>query len=226
MASYFKLRAGATEVFSLDWTSDIAGETLLTSVWAVPAGITLVSNAFTAAGLVTFRVTGGTEGQVYRLTNTVTTATRTAVADAVVYVEAVSAGGAYLSAPDAEARLFARFGLEVSLSAGDLDAASDEVDGAGPFLGAPYTYPQARQFPRSHLRGADIAGVVPDAVLDFVALRAAHLAQADPTVPVRSEGVGDVSVTYASPKGTRLDTLLAASFRELTNYRRRTGVLA
>lgn len=62
--------------YSRDWTDWLAdGETLTASSWAVPSGITQTTPApsFTAAGVATIWLTGGTVDVVYRITNHVTT---------------------------------------------------------------------------------------------------------------------------------------------------------
>ena len=61
--------------YTFDWddTHLEAGETISTSVWAVsPSGPTLSGDANTTTTATTF-ISGGTAGNVYMLTNTVTT---------------------------------------------------------------------------------------------------------------------------------------------------------
>ncbi|MDP9474440.1 MAG: hypothetical protein M3R38_01855 [Actinomycetota bacterium] len=133
----------------------------------------------------------------------------------------------YLSGADASARIAARFGLTgFAIPDGYAEMASDEVDGAGPFVGQTYAEPQALAFPRTYRAPRDAAGVVPEAVLDYVALRAAQLSQPSPSAPIQSHSVGDVSRTYASPKRERLDVLVSQARRGFAKYRRKTGVLA
>lgn len=59
--------------YSVDWTDWLAGDTIATSVWVVPTGITKDSdtNDTTSA---TIWLSGGTEGDDYQLTNRITTA--------------------------------------------------------------------------------------------------------------------------------------------------------
>ena len=96
------------------------------------------------------------------------------------------------------------------ISGGDLRAASDELDAMGPFVDSPSDPTQERQWPRN-APGSSGPGM-PDAVLDWVALRAYQLSS-DDEPPVRSEGAGGVSVSYAVPKlsqsGKRMERLLA-----------------
>jgi hypothetical protein len=64
--------------YSFDWSDWLGGETILTSEWIVPAGITLQNEAVDAPGQITTIVlSGGTAGETYLITNRITTATRT-----------------------------------------------------------------------------------------------------------------------------------------------------
>ena len=62
-------------VFSCDWTQRLAtGETLATSSWVVASGLTNVADSILAGNLKTaIKLSGGTAGQKYVCTNTVTT---------------------------------------------------------------------------------------------------------------------------------------------------------
>lgn len=59
-------------IFGIDWADYLGADTILTSSWTVPAGVGQVSNAFTDT-LATIKLSGGTLGQVYRITNRITT---------------------------------------------------------------------------------------------------------------------------------------------------------
>lgn len=61
--------------YAVKWTTWLeAGETIATSTWIVPAGITQATPPpGEAAGVATIWLSGGTLGQVYRVTNRVTT---------------------------------------------------------------------------------------------------------------------------------------------------------
>jgi hypothetical protein len=86
----------------------------------------------------------------------------------------------YLNAGQARDRLSSRFGITADPKDGDLDAASDELDARGPFIGEKYApSTQARAFPRDVTVLGDTAGVVPERVLDWVALRAYQLSIED-----------------------------------------------
>ncbi len=124
---------------------------------------------------------------------------------------------AYLTAPAARERLSNRFGITANPLDGDLDAASDELDARGPFLGERYaSNEQARAFPRSVTAPGDTVGVVPERVLDWVALRAYQLGQED-LPPVSGEAVLDDQVRYARPKKSRVERLMKSL---LVPYRR------
>lgn len=66
--------------YGFDWAHDdygspglIAGDTLASSTWIVPVGIVKNSDIFTAEGLTTIWISGGTDKTSYTLTNRVTT---------------------------------------------------------------------------------------------------------------------------------------------------------
>lgn len=123
----------------------------------------------------------------------------------------------YLTPEAAAARLTA-IGIASTPTAPLLTLASDEVDAAGPFIGGKTVFDQPRQFPRFP------DTTVPDAVLDYVALRAAELS-IEPEAPVTSEGAGGVSVSYATPKKSRLQVLRESAGRSVGAYALRVGSL-
>lgn len=100
----------------------------------------------------------------------------------------------YLTADEIIDRLEERFGYqEAEILDGDADAASDDLDSMGPFLGLKAVSTQEREFPRYG------TAAVPPRVLDWIALRAYQLAT-DDEAPVSSESAGRVSVSYFRPK--------------------------
>ena len=115
----------------------------------------------------------------------------------------------YLTAQAAESRLYATYRIEGELSTGDVLAATLELDRyAGPFIGERYDSEQELAFPRSVEPDgtATTSEDAPDAVLDWVALRAYELSREDEP-PVTSRGLIRASVTYgraAIPRTTRL----------------------
>jgi hypothetical protein len=65
--------------YDLIWTSELAGDTIVTSVWTLAAGSALTINSSSYQTSSTSSITkvwlsGGIIGQVYTLTNTITTA--------------------------------------------------------------------------------------------------------------------------------------------------------
>lgn len=99
---------------------------------------------------------------------------------------------------EAELRLSDRYDIDTSLTTGDVDAASGDLD-AYALVGGKYDVDQDSAFPRSVTIEGDTAGEVPERALDWVALRAYQLAT-DEGPAVTSEGAGGVSVSYAAPK--------------------------
>lgn len=131
---------------------------------------------------------------------------------------------AYLTKEDAATRLLDRYGITVVLADGDVDAASDELDGMTPFVGSRYsddTTVQARQFPRSITLPGDTENVVPDRPLNWVSLTAAQFAL-DEEPAITSEGAGGASRSYANPKVSRIEKLKTALHIE--DYLQRVGV--
>lgn len=59
--------------YAVDWSAWLSGDTIATSTWTVPTGLTLVRLDFTPSQGVAW-ISGGTVGQTYFLTNTITTA--------------------------------------------------------------------------------------------------------------------------------------------------------
>lgn len=114
----------------------------------------------------------------------------------------------YITTSDAETRLLSRFGVTATLTDGDVEIASDELDFMRPFIGAKLVTDgtQERAFPRSITPDGETNEEtdVPGAVLDWVVLCAYRLAT-DDAPPVTSEGAGSVNVSYASPKPSQTD---------------------
>jgi hypothetical protein len=59
--------------FSVDWTSWLGSDTIATSTWTVPTGLTKVSDSKTTE-IATVWLSGGTVGQEYTVTNHIKTA--------------------------------------------------------------------------------------------------------------------------------------------------------
>lgn len=74
-----------------------------------------------------------------------------------------------------------------------------------PFEGERAHRDQEREFPRVYFVGDSRAGAtVPDALLDWVALKAFELST-EHEPGVRSEGAGRVNVSYSEPKRSQLE---------------------
>jgi len=58
--------------YSVDWSRWLDGDTIATSVWTVPAGLTKVSDANTTTKTTAW-LSGGTADQSYTVTNRITT---------------------------------------------------------------------------------------------------------------------------------------------------------
>lgn len=59
--------------YTIDYSALLDGDTIASSVWSVDAGITIDSDTNTTTN-ATVWVSGGTSGNVYTFTNTITTA--------------------------------------------------------------------------------------------------------------------------------------------------------
>lgn len=123
----------------------------------------------------------------------------------------------YLTKDQITTRLQNRFEITATIFAGDADIASDELDAQGPFKGEKESEDQARAWPRVLV--TDDPAVTPEAVLDWVALRAYQLST-DEDPAVRSESAGRASTTYAEPKISQNAARMA---RLLIPYQVNTG---
>ena len=82
------------ENFGIDWSTRPLGVlTISASVWEAPAGITIDDDAFTTT-TTTVKISGGTDGEDYTLTNTVTLSdTQTSIAVLPVQIRTVQSWG-------------------------------------------------------------------------------------------------------------------------------------
>lgn len=71
MALYVKDPASVLD-YVWDWTSWLGDDTILSSTWTVPAGLTKTSQVNTST-TATVWLSGGTAGQSYAVTNRITT---------------------------------------------------------------------------------------------------------------------------------------------------------
>ena len=127
----------------------------------------------------------------------------------------------------AQSHLSLYFGLTVTMVVADLDMAEASLKRMGPFIGTRYAENQVNDFPRSVTLEGDTEGAIPEVVLDFVALRAATLAQADTITPLDREGKGLGKLrsdnNYSRPKTSKVEVYLRNAMAELRKYQRHTG---
>jgi len=72
-AATFTKDPSAVLDYAIDWSAWLGSDTIATSTWSVPTGITRDSDTNTTTR-ATIWLSGGTAGQTYQLTNTITTA--------------------------------------------------------------------------------------------------------------------------------------------------------
>lgn len=139
---------------------------------------------------------------------------------------------AYLTEEEAQSLLAERYGFEDAPYIAMLEIASDEVDAmGGPWIGGRYgTSPtQQRAFPRSvqpdGTTTSATTSAVPDPVRGYVALRALQLSR-EPEAPISSKSAGDLSISYAGGKQSKLAVLTNAAWLALVPWRRRVGSFA
>lgn len=73
MASTFLKDPDAVLDYVIDWSTWLNGDTIATSVWTVPSGITQDSESESST-LATIWLSGGTVGETYQVRNRITTA--------------------------------------------------------------------------------------------------------------------------------------------------------
>jgi len=84
---YFKKDPGEVLDYQVDWTTWLNSDTIATSTWTVPTGITKNSDTNTST-TATIWLSGGTVSTTYTLTNVITTAGgRTAERSIVISVQ-------------------------------------------------------------------------------------------------------------------------------------------
>ena len=126
----------------------------------------------------------------------------------------------YLTTAQATARL-ARYSIESSPPVAYLEVASDDLDLKGPFVGEPVEEVQYRAFPRTPAIRDDVAGTVPNNILDWVALRAYQLTE-DDDAPALVEKVDKLAAEYSRGKKStqaRLMKNLLRLYRDTSDIR-------
>ncbi len=126
---------------------------------------------------------------------------------------------AYLTPEQATPRL-AAYSITATPTPAELSLASDDLDyNRGPFVGTRYAPTQLREFPRDPFVRDDPAGLVPGAVLDWVALRAYQL-QIDDEPNVQKERVDTIAIDYTGRgKRSRLSRLMDNLLKPYTGPR-------
>lgn len=61
--------------YGLDWTAWLSGDTIATSTWAVATSTLTTVGTSNTTKVATIKVSGGTVGTTYTVTNTITTTT-------------------------------------------------------------------------------------------------------------------------------------------------------
>lgn len=89
MIAWANKTAAEVSDYSIDWTDNLDGDTIATSTWTVPSGITQNSASVNEAGtVVTIWLSGGTAGQSYEIRNVIVTEDgRTYEQTASLYIE-------------------------------------------------------------------------------------------------------------------------------------------
>jgi hypothetical protein len=87
MSDQFSKDPNAILDYAIDWSAWLGTDTIASSTWTVPTGITKVSDTNTTTK-TTIWLSGGTAGQVYTLTNRiVTTGVRTEDRSIIIYAQ-------------------------------------------------------------------------------------------------------------------------------------------
>jgi hypothetical protein len=73
ISAQFQKRAGSTLDYKVDWATWLSTDTISTSSWTVPTGLTKASESNTTTS-ATVWVSGGTIGTTYEIINTIITA--------------------------------------------------------------------------------------------------------------------------------------------------------
>lgn len=125
---------------------------------------------------------------------------------------------AYLTTTEAETWL-ERYEIVTTLTDGDLDSASWQLDAKGPFIGERLSSTQELAFPRNlNPDGTENTDTdVPDRILRWVAFKAYQLTSNDEP-GITSESIGMASWSYATPASSqserRMDDLISPYIAE------------
>ena len=90
MSAHFNKDPDSIENFTVDWTQALDGDTIATSSWIVPSGVTQVAASNTTV-LATIKLSGGTLGNTYAVINRITTTTSGETLDETLYIYSIAA---------------------------------------------------------------------------------------------------------------------------------------
>lgn len=73
MDNYFSKDPGELLDYTINWAAWLGSDTITSSSWSVPSGLTNAGSSFTNS-TTTVWLSGGTDDQIYTVTNTIQTA--------------------------------------------------------------------------------------------------------------------------------------------------------
>ena len=196
---------GAVEIDSSDWIS-------------VPGVGLTISSEQVLGGVTSALITAATPG-TYRVKNTVSFDDGAIGTEDIIFNVPPSslASDSYITPDGAQERLWTRYGLKSAINPGDTANATIELDTRSTeFIGDRDDPQQVLAFPRSTTVAGDLPGVVPERVLDWIALRA-HQISKPATPPAIKEQVDTLAVQYTHGKQDRVDILMQDLLRPYVN---------
>ena len=211
---YSTLTVGEADRFAHNWTTYLTAGADMTangSTWTVePAGAGLLLTEHQQTSPTTSALVTATAAGSFRVTNRVVFDDGAIGFEDIVFSvpDVASAEASYMTANEAQERLWSRYAIQSVINTGDVAVASYELDSKKyRFLGDAYAELQVLGFPRSINLAGDVIGQVPERVLDWVALRARQVSRPS-TPPAIKEQVDTLSVEYTHGKRDRVDVLM------------------
>lgn len=126
----------------------------------------------------------------------------------------------YITSEAARLRLL-EYSITATPTLEELRMASDSLDIQGEFIGERYSATQKREFPRTVTVDGDTENVVPQRILDWVALTAFEL-QEDDDPPVKHERIESLSTTFTRGRRSQPDRFkkfLLRDYRDFNSFR-------
>lgn len=203
--------------YVLDWSTWLAGDTIAQSEWIVPTGLSLVTHGFDAT-TATIWLAGGTAGELYAITNRITSAAGR-IDDKVMLVRVISnedpipspvsvGTNAYLSVADAAVYFGNRLHADAWLKATNADRAKAIISATAAvdrlsFVGTISRPDQRLAWPRANVRDQEGRPVPSDTIPDAVRRATcewalALLSPAKTSAPVILHQVGDLKFEFAA----------------------------